>query len=257
MEFPQRLYQLRRQAGISQEELANVLNLSRQAVQKWEAGTSRPDMDNLIALADYFHVSLDWLIRGVEVQQSAPVQPAPEVQVIQEIHHYHEGWHYEYRSERTLWGVPLIHINVGSRVHVARGIIAIGNIAVGMVSLGAISVGLFALGAITVGLLALGALCLGYCTVGGVCFGSLCFGGISLGLYCVGGIAVAAKVAIGGVVKAPVAVGDVVSQTANAFQLAPDGTLPPELIEAVHAALEAHAPGWIASILQFIVQIFC
>ncbi len=117
MEFPQRLYQLRRQAGMSQEELANVLNLSRQAVQKWEAGTSRPDMDNLIALAEYFHVSLDWLIRGTEAPDTA-VQPAKEVQVVQEIHHYHEGWHYEYRSEKTLWGVPLVHINVGSHVRV-------------------------------------------------------------------------------------------------------------------------------------------
>ncbi len=61
MDFKERLFELRRQAGLSQEELAHLLGLTRQAVQKWEAGTSRPDMDNLAALADYFHVSLDYL----------------------------------------------------------------------------------------------------------------------------------------------------------------------------------------------------
>ena len=64
MDFRDRLFDLRRQAGLSQEELANLLGLTRQAVQKWEAGTSRPDMDNLVALANYFHVSLDYLVTG-------------------------------------------------------------------------------------------------------------------------------------------------------------------------------------------------
>ena len=53
MDFRDRLFDLRRQAGLSQEELANLLGLTRQAVQKWEAGTSRPDMDNLAALAEH------------------------------------------------------------------------------------------------------------------------------------------------------------------------------------------------------------
>ena len=61
MEFRERLYQLRRQAGLSQEELANIMDVSRQAVQKWESGASKPDMDNLTALADYFNVTLDYL----------------------------------------------------------------------------------------------------------------------------------------------------------------------------------------------------
>lgn len=63
MEFQNRLYDLRKRSGLSQEELANLVGVTRQAVQKWEAGTSRPDMDNLAALARYFNVTLDWLIR--------------------------------------------------------------------------------------------------------------------------------------------------------------------------------------------------
>ena len=59
MDFRERLFELRRQAGLSQEELANLVGVTRQAVQKWEAGASRPDMDNLVSLSEYFNVSLD------------------------------------------------------------------------------------------------------------------------------------------------------------------------------------------------------
>ena len=58
MNFETRLYELRKKAGLSQEELANLVGVSRQAVQKWEAGSSRPDLDNLTALAGYFNVTL-------------------------------------------------------------------------------------------------------------------------------------------------------------------------------------------------------
>ena len=68
MNFETRLYELRKKAGLSQEELANLVGVSRQAVQKWEAGTSRPDLDNLTALARYFNVTLDWLITGREAE---------------------------------------------------------------------------------------------------------------------------------------------------------------------------------------------
>lgn len=47
MELQQRLFDLRRKAGLSQEELANLLGVTRQAIQKWEAGTSQPDIDRL------------------------------------------------------------------------------------------------------------------------------------------------------------------------------------------------------------------
>ena len=71
MEFNNRLYQLRKQKGFSQEELANRLNVSRQTVSKWEVGASTPDMEKLVAISDLFDVSLDMLIMGKEA-------PAPE-----------------------------------------------------------------------------------------------------------------------------------------------------------------------------------
>ena len=78
MEFSQRLYELRRKAGLSQEELANLVGVTRQAVQKWESGASKPDLDNITALAGYFQVSLDYLIAGREAEP-APPPPAPTI----------------------------------------------------------------------------------------------------------------------------------------------------------------------------------
>ena len=107
MSFEERLYQLRRERGISQEELANIVGVSRQAVQKWESGASQPNMDNLIAISEYFGVTLDYLLRGDENSQDAPGAQASQTLYIP------YGWHYEYKSSTMLFGLPLVHINLG------------------------------------------------------------------------------------------------------------------------------------------------
>lgn len=66
MEFNNKLYQLRKQKGLSQEELANRLNVSRQTVSKWEIGDSTPDMEKLAAISSLFDISLDELVMGKE-----------------------------------------------------------------------------------------------------------------------------------------------------------------------------------------------
>ena len=76
MEFNNKLYELRKQKGFSQEELANRLNVSRQTVSKWEVGDSTPDMEKLIAISDLFGISLDEL-----VLDKAP-EPAPAPQSV-------------------------------------------------------------------------------------------------------------------------------------------------------------------------------
>lgn len=68
MEFHNKLYQLRKQNGLSQEELANRLNVSRQTVSKWEIGDSKPDMEKLIAIHDLFGISLDELVLDKETE---------------------------------------------------------------------------------------------------------------------------------------------------------------------------------------------
>ena len=72
MEFNNKLYELRKQKGFSQEELANRLNVSRQTISKWEVGESSPDMEKLVAISDLFEVSLDELVKGEESKIEEP-----------------------------------------------------------------------------------------------------------------------------------------------------------------------------------------
>ena len=200
MEFRERLYQLRKGRGISQEELANAVGVSRQAVQKWEAGASTPDLNNLSALAGYFSVTLDYLVRGVEPE--AP-QAAPAERTV--IHNYYTPYHYEYRSKCTLLGLPLVHIHLGYGLRRARGIIAIGNVATGLVAIGGFSAGLLSIGGLGIGLLTLAGLAAGGLAVGGMAFGLLTAlggGAFSLGIS-FGGCAVSRFVAVGGAAVGP------------------------------------------------------
>lgn len=85
MEFNGRLYELRKQKGMSQEELANRLNVTRQTVSKWEVGDSTPDMEKLVAISDLFGVSLDELVLGKEqAAQEATAQKIDTVAMLEE-----------------------------------------------------------------------------------------------------------------------------------------------------------------------------
>ena len=57
-----RIAGLRRQAGLSQSDLARRMHVSRASVQSWECGENYPSTDNLISLAKIFHVSTDYLL---------------------------------------------------------------------------------------------------------------------------------------------------------------------------------------------------
>lgn len=77
MTFSEKLQLLRRQHGISQEELAERLEVSRQAVSKWENGTSAPDSGKVVKLSKLFSVSTDYLLLD-ELEECSPAVPAPE-----------------------------------------------------------------------------------------------------------------------------------------------------------------------------------
>ena len=64
MTIGERLLKLRREKNISQEELANVLDVSRQTVSKWETDQSSPDFDKIIPLCEYFGITSDELLTG-------------------------------------------------------------------------------------------------------------------------------------------------------------------------------------------------
>lgn len=66
MSFQKQLQTLRKSRGLSQEKLAEILGISRQAVAKWEVGQSYPDVAKLIALSEFFKVSIDELVNDYE-----------------------------------------------------------------------------------------------------------------------------------------------------------------------------------------------
>lgn len=198
MEFGEKLRTLRREKGLSQEELAAMVGVSRQALSKWEAGQSRPELDKLLALSDIFSVTMDSLVRpgGPEPQPASPSL----------------GWWYhgpviEYKSARTLRGLPLVHINLGPGKRRARGVLAIGNVATGLVSVGFVARGGLSLGILSLGVLSIGPLAVGLLAVGALALGVASVGAVAIGLFAVGGCAVASHVAIGDVARGHVAVG--------------------------------------------------
>ncbi len=67
MEFHEKLQELRKKRGLTQEELAGALFVSRTAVSKWESGRGYPNLDSLKAIAKYFSVTVDELLSGEEV----------------------------------------------------------------------------------------------------------------------------------------------------------------------------------------------
>ena len=70
MEFNEKLQELRKQKELTQEELAEVLFVSRTAISKWESGRGYPNIDSLKAIAKFFGVTIDELLSGDELCKS-------------------------------------------------------------------------------------------------------------------------------------------------------------------------------------------
>lgn len=227
MDFQEKLQTLRRKHGMSQEKLAARLGVSRQAVSKWESGQSRPDTEKLVALGDVFGISIDSLIRDAQdVEQGTGASNS--------VHGFR--MRYEYKSKKTLFGLPLVHIHFGTGLYVAKGILAVGNISAGVLSFGLISTGGLCFGLLSLGLIGFGSLVLGLlCAAGGIAAGTLAAGGIAIGIFSLGGLSVgmfsiggaafASHVAIGDVANGHIAVGRVAHGAVTLVSHARNGSM--------------------------------
>lgn len=237
MEISNRIRELRQQYGYSQEHVAEQLNVSRQAVSKWESGRVYPDIENIIALSELFSVTTDSLLKGSYADTpskssidspddcSQPQSEQSKTVVIR----LNGRFTKEYKSKATLFGVPLIHINLAigigndiskNKKGVAKGIIAIGNVAIGVISLGLVSAGIISLGILSLGLLAFGTVALGGLGFGAIAMGFMAFGAVAIGysatgavaigVYSSGALAIASNVAVGAYAYGNVAIGETV-----------------------------------------------
>ena len=66
MDIAERLQELRKRAGYSQEQVAEMLGISRQAISKWESGQGNPEIDNVVKLTEIYNVSADYILLGRE-----------------------------------------------------------------------------------------------------------------------------------------------------------------------------------------------
>jgi len=82
MDISARIQNYRKERGLSQEQLADAVSVSRQAVSKWESGQSQPDIDRLISLSRVFDVSLDALLTGADpTLMAVPDEPDAEPEI--------------------------------------------------------------------------------------------------------------------------------------------------------------------------------
>ena len=167
MNFAEHLMALRKQRGWSQEELGSQIGVTRQTVSKWEMGQSTPELEKLVELSRH-----DPWEEPVHRTGARPY-----------------GIFYEYISPVKVFNLPLVHIRLGYGPQVAKGIVAIGNLAVGVVAIGSCSLGVISLGGLCLGLLL---------ALGGVSFGLIALGGLAVGGFAVGGCAVGQWLAAGG-----------------------------------------------------------
>jgi len=135
IEIANRLVNLRKQKGFSQEELAEKLGLSRQAVSKWERAEASPDTDNLICLAKLYGVSLDELLKTDQtlndIVEENPVEETKTEESGKKktsVHIGIDGIHVVDRGDEVHIGPSGIHVADGhDNVHIGPGGIHIGE----------------------------------------------------------------------------------------------------------------------------------
>ena len=185
MNFAEHLMALRKQRGWSQEELGSQIGVTRQTVSKWEMGQSTPELEKLVELSRLFGMSIDRLV-GLEAVEE---RHDPWEEPVHRTGARSYGIFYEYVSPVKVFSLPLVHIRLGYGPQVAKGIVAIGNLALGVVAIGSCSLGVISLGGLCLGLLL---------ALGGVSFGLIALGGLAVGGFAAGGCAVGQWLAAGG-----------------------------------------------------------
>lgn len=237
MNLAEKLTIQRKKMGMSQEQLADRLGITRQSVSKWEAGSSVPEISKLVAMSELFDVSLDYLLKDYLDEESVKYysenirqsgrhekdvtgeslkleENARLEKKVDELTRYIKG--YEFTSKKKIAGIPLVSIRFSrqlGRDGVAKGIIAIGNIAVGVISFGAFSFGIISFGALAVGLFSIGAFAIGLAAWGALAFGILAFGATAVGFYSAGVAALGKEIAVGVSAAGKTAIGETVTGT--------------------------------------------
>lgn len=218
-----KLAKLRRENQYTQEQLAGLLGVSRQAISKWESDVAFPETEKLIRMSELYGCSLDYLLKeSMEADHTYEERPQAPVEEDSSIRVTIPRRFRERKSERMLWGMPLWHIGKKARGVIAigldaqgvivigvkaRGVISIGVLSLGMISIGMLSIGVLALGVLAIGIVAGGSFALGALAAGAICYGKAAFGAIAGGDFAAGAIAYGKYAAIGDHARGMIAIG--------------------------------------------------
>lgn len=257
MTLGDKLSKLRRENNYTQEQLADLLGVSRQAVSKWESNAAYPETDKLIRLSKLFDCSLDYLLKDT-AEADHKAQPDDDIVLFRKPLR-------ERKSEKTLWGMPLWHIGRNAKGFVAigfsargviavglkaKGIISLGMLSMGFVSFGMLSLGLLSIGTLALGILSAGCFSIGILATGAVSLGIISFGAIAIGDFSVGALSIGRYFAMGDHAQAMIALGDT-KAAGSVFQKT--GKLTQQDIAAVKEALDAVVPScfvWAKKMIQ-------
>lgn len=271
MTFGDKLAKMRREQNYTQEQFADLLNVSRQSVSKWESDLAYPETDKLVKICQMFNCSSDYLLLDVDEVKHQSAQSYNDDQAEQtETFEICVPKMRERKSERTLWGLPLWHIAKNAHGIIAigvkaKGIIAVGVRSCGVLSLGVLSVGVISCGTLSLGLLfsvglfavalySVGTISAGIFSVGAISFGVFSLGAIAIGDISVGALAIGRHVAIGDHAQAMIAIG---GHKANGEVFQHVGKLTDEMKEQVKSLIDTNVPAylkWAAAIAKYMLS---
>ncbi|MCM1184771.1 MAG: helix-turn-helix domain-containing protein [Roseburia sp.] len=222
MTLGEKIYALRGKNGLSQEAFGERLGVSRQSVSKWETDQSVPELEKIVAISELFGVSTDYLLKdkinAPDREKCAEAEGEQMPTAETSYKNMATGPHYEYKSKRTVRGLPLVHVNIGLGAYRAKGIVAIGNFASGIVAVGLLSAGivslgilsaglLLAFGTVAVGLVSAGSFAVGLAAFGAITVGGFCMGAINFGDFCFGALSYGQQIAVGDEAHGRIALG--------------------------------------------------
>ena len=252
MTFGEKLSKLRKEYNYTQEQLADVLGVSRQSVSKWESDITYPETDKLIKIGKLFECSMDHLL-SEDVTKKQDAQPTAKVSVWDILKLYFP----ERKSEKMIFGMPLYHISKNARGFfaiglnargvfsiglISRGIVSLGLLSLGIISIGILSLGLIATGVFSIGPLALGCIALGLFAAGAISIGLISFGALSVGCFSSGALAVGKYAAIGDHAYGMITIGKTIAD-GNVYNHV--GTLSTADIPTVVELLDINVPSWL------------
>lgn len=258
---------LRKESKYTQEQLADILGVSRQAVSKWESDIAYPETDKLIKMGKLFGCSMDYLLNDECTEKNGTVISASVDSFIENVGAVIKKQCRERKSEKTVFGMPLYHIAKNARGFFAignkatgvfavglcaRGVVSLGLLSIGFLSFGLLSVGLIALGTLAIGVLSVGSIALGIFAVGAICCGLISIGALSVGGFSLGALAIGKYIAIGDNARAMIAIGKT-DAVGSIYQIIGQvGSLSVEDISQVKYLLDSNVPEWLSWAKEFI-----